>query len=99
MLGLARQNDVFIGECFCHPPQQSIPMEGIIVTCSRDTLINNFGAARITDIVIGNCGHIGLIVSGSGNIKINNLDAARIGDSVVGDLVGIICTASGNSTN
>jgi uncharacterized Zn-binding protein involved in type VI secretion len=72
-------------------------MGGTIVTSSSNTTANSLGVARLTDIVVGYCGHIGIIVSASGDIKVNDLGMARVGDAVVGCLTGIISTGSGDS--
>lgn len=63
----------------CHPPQT-------ITDGSSDTIINNIGAARVTDPVsVHNCGdntHGGSVSSGESSVKINSLDAANIGGGV-----------------
>lgn len=96
MPGIARTTDIFVGVCDCHPPLPPIPMGGTIVTSSENTIANNLGVARLTDIVVGYCGHIGLIVSASEDIKVNGLGIARVGDAVAGCLTGIISTGSEN---
>ena len=90
----ARQNDLFSGTCWCHPPIPCIGTSGIIITSSPNTFCNNRGQARLGDIVLGFCGHIGVIVSSSPNSNCNNLGMARLGDSVAGCLSGTIITGS-----
>jgi uncharacterized Zn-binding protein involved in type VI secretion len=90
----ARVTDIAIGVCCCHP--SCIPMVGVIVTGSPNTTSNNLAQARVSDIVIGGCGHVGIIIAGSPNVQCNNLSAARIGDPVVGCLIMTIATGSCN---
>jgi len=92
---LSRMTDVFVGICFCHP--SPIPMAGPITTASGNVTTNSLGAARLTDIVVGYCGHVGIIVSGSGDINVNERGRVRVGDTVVGCLTGIISTGSGDT--
>ncbi len=92
----ARLTDIWVGVCLVHPPIPVIGMSGTIVAASGNVIINNLGAARLNDVVIGYCGHPGVIVSASGDAIINNQGAARIGDAVAGCVVGTISTGSGN---
>lgn len=91
----ARLTDLFVGVCVCHSPP--IGMSGTIVTGSGDTNTNGLAIARLTDIVLGHCGHVGAIVSASPNVNVNELGVARVGDSVVGCLIGTIVTGSGDT--
>ena len=95
MSEIARLTDIFAGVCVCH--LAPIPMGGTIITASGDTNANQLGIARLTDIVLGYCGHIGMIVSASGDINVNDLGMARRGDAVAGCLIGAIVTGSENS--
>lgn len=90
----ARLTDLFAGVCVCHPIP--IPMTGVIITGSSNVNTNELSSARLTDIVLGACGHVGTIVGASGNVNINELGAARLGDPVAGCLVGTIVSGSGN---
>jgi len=96
MPSTARITDLFIGVCGWHPPLPPITMGGTIVTGSGNVKINELGAARLTDVVLGYCGHVGVIVGASGDTKTNELGVARLGDPVVGCLIGMIATGSGN---
>ena len=62
-----------------------------------DVNTNNLGTARLTDIVLGFCGHTGVISSSSTITIINNLGVARLGDNVTGCLVGTIVTSSSDT--
>ncbi len=91
----ARLTDIWAGICVCHIPP--VGMAGPIVTASDNVIINNLGAARLHDVVIGFCGHPGIIVAASNDVIINNRGAARIGDPVVGCTIGAIVTGSENT--
>jgi uncharacterized Zn-binding protein involved in type VI secretion len=97
MPGNARLSDVWVGICLCHPPIPVIGMSGVIVTASPNVNVNSLGQARMTDVVIGYCGHPGSIVSASGDTITNNLGTARVGDAVAGCVIGTIVTGSGNT--
>jgi len=97
MPGNARFSDIWVGICLVHPPSPIIGMAGPIVTSSPNVKTNNLGQARLTDVVIGYCGHPGVIVSASGNTIVNNLGTARISDAVAGSVIGTIVTGSGNT--
>ena len=98
MAGIARITDIWVGVCSCHPPLPPIAMGGVIVTGSSNSSSNNLGQARIGDVTIGYCGHPGVIVTGSNVSKANNIGLARLGDAVVGCNIGVISTASPDST-
>lgn len=86
----ARVTSIGVGFCVGH--SGAIPMIGTVVTGSPNVIINNLAAARVTDIVLGYCGHIGIIVDGFGSIKVNNLTKARVGSNFVGIFSGVITT-------
>lgn len=96
MSSSSRLTDLFVGICCCHPPVPCIPMAGQIITVSPNCVVNSLGQGRLTDIVIGGCGHPGVIVSGSPNVNANSLSKAFITSSVVGCLIGTIVTGSPN---
>jgi uncharacterized Zn-binding protein involved in type VI secretion len=72
------------GVCYGHPPFLSIPMIGVVITGSEDKQIENNGAARVSDIVMGHCGHIGVIVSGEANVNVDSENQAIVGSSFNG---------------
>lgn len=78
----ARLTDLAVGVCICH--DSPMGMVGHIITGSPNVKINGLQSARLTDTVLGACGHTGTIVSASGNVIVNGLGDARIGDAVVG---------------
>jgi uncharacterized Zn-binding protein involved in type VI secretion len=92
----ARLTDIWAGICCCHPPIPCIPMAGPIITGSPNDKSGGLSTARLTDTVIGYCGHPGIIVSASANCKANSLGKARIGDTVTGCTIGNIVTGSPN---
>jgi hypothetical protein len=92
----ARVTDIWVGICCCHPPAPCIPMAGPIIAGSPNDISGGLSQARLTDMVIGYCGHPGMIISASPNCKANGLGKARIGDSVTGCTIGVIATGSPN---
>ena len=93
---MIRVTDMWVGVCNCHPPSPPIPMTGFVITGSGDVSANNLGMARIGDIVIGTCGHVGTIVTGSSVSKANNIGKARSGDLVAGCTIGTLVGGSGD---
>ena len=87
----ARLGDIWSGICIPHDRKA---MTGVIITASMDTKSNRKGAARLNDIVVGNCGHTGIIISASKKTFINKRGAARTEDAIGGNLIGIIITGS-----
>ena len=92
----ARIGDLWTGICCCHSDPTCIDMQGIIVSSSGNHVSGILGVARLTDIVMGNCGHYGTIVTGSGKSFTNNLGKARVGDQVSGCTIGQIVTGNGS---
>lgn len=97
MPGIVRLTDVWTGQCCCHVDPPCIPMNGIVISCSPSVFCNGLGEARITDLVVGSCGHIGRIISGSGVSFANGLGKARLGDIVTGCTIGKLVTCSPNT--
>ena len=91
-MSLARQFDMCTGTCASHSPP--IPMTGYILLGSPTVTGNSFGAARITDLVIGYCGHTGIITSGASTVLINSLGAAKVGSTFVGAFSGTVINGS-----
>lgn len=95
-LPFGRLTDVGVGTCCCHSSPDCIDMVGIIVTGSPNVFGNSLGSGRMTDVVLGQCGHTGIIVSGSSNVFSNGLPAARLTSYFTGCFFGTIVTGSGN---
>lgn len=91
---VSRLTDIWAGICCCHPPIPCIPMSGPIITASPNQISTNLPNARLTDVVIGWCGHPGNIVTSSRTNITNNLGKARIGDAVAGCTIGNIVTGA-----
>ena len=88
---------VGVGICVCH--MIPIPMVGVVITASTDKKVENNGAARVTDIVIGKCGHIGVLISGSSMVKSSGLDQTTVTSPFTGCFSGVIVSgASSHST-
>ena len=79
--GVARIGDRTIGVC-CHPSHPCKTVGGTIITGSPDVITNERLTARIGDLVLTDCGHIGYIITGSPNDIANNRLIARIQDKV-----------------
>lgn len=95
-LPFARLTDVGVGTCCCHSTPTCIPMTGTIVTGSPNVFGNSLGSGRLTDVVLGACGHTGVIVTGSGSVFSNSLPAARLTSYFTGCFFGTIVSGSGN---
>lgn len=92
----SRLTDIWSGICCCHSDPTCISMAGPIVTGSPNTNSGGLAQARLSDMTIGYCGHVGAIVTGSLNCNANGLAKARIGDQVSGCNIGKIVTGSPN---
>ena len=92
MAELARIGDVGIGYCTGH--NGTIQMSGHIVTGAATIIGEGSNAARIGDIVVGNCGHTGIIVTGSSTVIGEASGLARIGDRFQGTFSGTIVTGA-----
>ena len=97
MAKVSRVTDRWMGICCCHPPIPCIGMGGKIATGSSDHESSSLKVARLTDIVIGYCGHIGKIATVSTVNKTNSLGKATIGSQVIGCTIGKVIT--GNPTH
>lgn len=91
---VSRLTDIWSGICCCHPPTPCILMAGPIITASPDHNSTGLKVARLTDMVIGYCGHPGSIVTSSTKNITNSLGKARIGDAVSGCTIGSIITGA-----
>jgi len=89
---IATITSVGSGVCWCHPPISPIPMTGLIITGAAKTDAEGKAMSRITDILIGNCGHIGMIITGSSKIETEGLSQARVTDQFIGCFQGVIVT-------
>jgi uncharacterized Zn-binding protein involved in type VI secretion len=90
----ARLSDATFGTCTGHTP--AISIGGIVIGLSSNVFINGLPSARLSDIVISNCGHIGTIIASSSKIFINGLPAAKMSDTFTGTYSGIIVNGSSN---
>ncbi len=86
----ARIGDTWSGRCNVDDED----MDGIIIGGSENRTIDGIGAARVGDLVRGDCGHEGYIVTGSESVTSDGLGAARVGDEVDGDVTGLITSGS-----
>lgn len=91
----ARVGDLWAGICECHDDPED--MQGQILTGSTKCISGNLPQARLTDITIGWCGHLGQIVGGSSTSFAEQLPKARVGDPITGCNIGQVVT--GNPTH
>ena len=91
---VSRLTDIWAGICCCHPPIPCIGMAGPIVTASPNHDSTALPVGRLTDMVIGFCGHPGNIVTSSTKNITNSLGKARIGDAVTGCTIGNLVTGA-----
>jgi hypothetical protein len=92
----ANRTSLGVGTCFCHPVP--IPMTGLVFTASHNTFAEKTGAARLTDMVLGFCGHTGIIITGANKTFVNNLNSARVTSNFSGCFVGVIVTGAASIT-
>ena len=93
----ARLGDIGVGICCCHDSPPCISMTGTIIQGSPNVLTNGLETARLGDIIIGSCGHIGHIITASSSVYANSKGIARLGDSFSGCFKGVIVSGSGNT--
>ena len=78
---IARLGDRTHGVCY-HPSHIPLTIGGTIITGSPDVITNEKSTARVGDLVLTDCGHIGMIITGSPTEIANERLVARIGDAV-----------------
>ncbi len=71
-------------------------MTGPILTGSPTVRATGMGIARLSDIVIGGCGHTGILVSASGSVRSTGRGNVRVGNTFVGCFTGTIVSGSPN---
>jgi len=89
---VARITDMWTGICCCHAG--CIAMTGRVITGNPIHESGNLKVARLTDMVIGDCGHPGKIVTGAPKHNSTALSVARITDLVTGCTIGKIVTGN-----
>lgn len=82
MLPVSRMMDMAVGICTCH--KNPMPTIGWIYPSTTTVLVNSLPVARMGDIVITACGHMGYVMNGSTTVLTQSLPTARIGDIVSG---------------
>lgn len=91
----SRITDLGAGICTCHVLPPVIPMTGALTMGSGDVMDTGHGVSRVTDVILGFCGHIGIMTSGSGTVYANGLQQVRIGDPFVGCFIGSLISGEG----
>lgn len=95
---VSRIGDLGVGICCCHPPIPCIGMSGMLVTGSGDVSAENSNVSRISDVMLGFCGHVGVMVAGSPTVQANNLPVVRVGDPFVGCFTGVVVSGAATVT-
>jgi hypothetical protein len=80
------------GICYGHIPP--ITMVGSVITGLTTKQITNCDASRVSDFVMGACGHIGVIISGNSTVKVGDNDQSRVGDAFSGVFTGVIISGA-----
>ena len=93
-LPISTLSSVGVGTCSCH--ESPISVSGIIIQGSGNVLAGGLGCAKIGDIVLAGCGHVGIIVSGASTTLVNGINAATMTSPFVGCFVGQIVTGISN---
>lgn len=93
-ISAATLTSIGLGQCTSH--SSTIAMSGSIIEGSPNVIINGLSASKLTNIVIGDCGHIGIIVDASTNVNANSLGVAYLTSIFVGAFSGIIVSGSFN---
>jgi len=87
-----------IGVGFCihpsHSPNIPLPMVGVVILGSPNKTSSNLAAARVGDLVIGFCGHLGVLVMGSSDVQSTYIQQSLIGSPFVGYFNGVIVHGS-----
>lgn len=96
--GVARVGDRTFGTCY-HPSHIPLKTGGTIITGSPNVITNDKPTARVTDLVLTDCGHLGMIITGSPKVDANDNLVARLGDAVAGKApyIASIVTASSDT--
>ena len=95
---IARLGDRTHGVCY-HPSHIPLTIGGTIITGSPDVITNEKSTARVGDLVLTDCGHIGMIITGSPKVDANDNLVARLEDKVAGKApyIATIVTASSDT--
>jgi uncharacterized Zn-binding protein involved in type VI secretion len=72
-------------------------MFGVVISGSPDVLIGGLPAAKMGDLVQGNCGHFGTIISGASDTFSNGIPVARMGDIAQGCLLVTLISGSSDT--
>ena len=94
MSNLSTVTNIGVGICTCH--ESPINISGQVITCSSNVMSNGRGNARVTDILLAQCGHTGILIKGSSSVRVNGLSVARIGDNFAGCFSGVMIEGASN---
>ena len=69
-------------------------MSGTLITGASTVVYEGMSVSRISDIVLGGCGHTGIMVTGSSTVIVEGIGSSRIGDMFVGCFSGSLVTGA-----
>ena len=95
MLPVTRLMDIGVGICTAEVIPHSTT--GKVITSQSTVLVNGRPCARLTDMVITDCGGVGIIISGNNTTLIQGLPMSRLTSVFVGTFTGTIITGSDNT--
>lgn len=90
----SRISDIGVGICCCHCPACCIGMSGHLITGASTVIYEGMPTSRLTDIVLGFCGHTGTMVTSSTTVIVEGLGTVRIGDNFEGCFTGVLVTGA-----
>lgn len=91
--GIARIGDRCHGVCY-HPSHDSPPTVGGTIVSGSPDVTQGLSVARLGDMALTDCGHIGYIVSADETVSVNGLPVARLGDRISDVYEATIVSAS-----
>lgn len=95
-LGLAIYGNVGVGICSHISHSPPIAQNGVLIAMAEKTITNGLQSGQITNIILGDDGHIGYVIDASETVIIDKLQATYLTANFVGDFVGTIIQSSEN---
>jgi len=95
-LGLAIYGNTGVGICSHVSHSPPIAQNGILIANGETIIGNGLMSGQITNIMLGDDGHIGYVIDASETVIIDKLQATYITANFVGDFEGTIVQSSEN---
>ena len=92
MPGEARLTDIGVGVCVCHEDPE--PMVGMLMTSAVTVFAETLPNSRLTDVMVGSCGHCGIVCTSALTVFSESLPNARMADVFSGCFTGTIATSA-----